>query len=117
MIDSSDPYLQLAQAVVNKAIEDWAFYRIKTFWDYKLGFFVASQYAVDAYVFLKSDLMHMYEKAFGIDTNYILDSCEKIAHSGDKVKTYLDSHPDISPLAVAETMVRSLEHSLWAHLN
>lgn len=59
----------------------------------------------------------MYEKAFNIDTNYILDSCERIAHSGDRVKAYLDNHPDISPLAVAGAMVRSLEHSLWAHVD
>lgn len=38
MIDSRDPYLQLAQAVVNKAIEDWAFYRIKTFGIISLDF-------------------------------------------------------------------------------
>lgn len=116
MIDSNDPYTGLAIAVVNTAIEDWVFYRIKLFWDYKLDFIIASQYAIDAYVFLKSDFMHMYEQALNIDADYIIDSCEKIAHSGEEVKLYLDTHPNISPLAVARAMVRDLEHSLWAHI-
>jgi hypothetical protein len=115
MLNPKDPYIDLAKAVVNQAIEDWTLYLIKINWGYDFIFEDACHYATDAHNFLTGDVMKKYSSELGINPDYILETCDRIAHSGSYVRGYLKHHPEISPFSVALAVVNRFKAVLWAH--
>lgn len=115
MLNTKDPYINLAKAIINQSIEDWTLYLIKINWGYDFIFEDACHYATDAHNFLTGDVMKKLSSELGINQSYVLETCDRIAHSGKPIRAYLSKHPEISPLTAALSMVNRFKANLWAN--